>query len=253
MSEPSDVQVDRRVVTTGALDRSTRLLLWAVFAAVLMLAALVAYAWLSGAFGTEAPRTAEERSLAVTAATILATPGDGSAYAIRAETFYRLGRKAEAYQVLDQGEKAVGKTEPGLLFVLRTRTALLNNDGNFAEAEKVGIRGMTASDDYLGQQGAALAKKGVTGINTNMQDRESVDMAVQLATAYMGEKKYAKAIELYNYALKLEPLSGDVLTQRGFVFLASGDKAKAKADFTEALKYLPNDPQATAGLKQASN
>jgi predicted negative regulator of RcsB-dependent stress response len=48
-------------------------------------------------------------------------------------------------------------------------------------------------------------------------------------------------------------MAADVLTMRGYAFLASGDKAKAKADFQQTLQYLPGDPDATSGLKQASN
>ena len=253
MPESREVKVSSRVVTSEEIDRSTRWLLWAVVSALLMLGALGAYAWLSGAFDTAVPRTAQERTLAATAASILTHPTEGSAYAIRAETLFGLGRKTEAFQVLDQGEKAVAGQNPALLYILRTKTALLNAEGKYAEAEKVGLRAMTASDDYLGKQGLELAQKKVTGINGNLQTQVSVDTAVQLAATYMGLKKYNKALEMYDYALRLEPLSGDILTLRGFAHLVAGDKVKAKADFQQTLKYLPGDPSATRGLKQLSN
>jgi tetratricopeptide (TPR) repeat protein len=253
MPESTEVEVPRRVVTTaGEIDRSTRWLLWAVVTAVLMLVAVVAYGFFAGGFITAAPRSAQERSLAITADAIAKNPTEGSAYAIRAETLFGLGRKAEAYQVLAQGEKAVGGKNPALLYILRSRTALLNSEGKFAEAEKVGQKAMLASDDYLAIQGAELMLKKVTAINGNLQTQVSVDTAIQLAAAYMGLKKYDKAIEMYNYALKLEPLGGDILTLRGFAYLASGDKVKAKADFEQTLQYLPGDPEATRGMKQLS-
>ena len=253
MPESSEVRVSRQVVTSAEMDRPTQWLLWAVVAALLMLLALVVYAWLTGGIGASAPRTAQEASLAATAEAIRAHPTDGSNYAIRAETLFGLGRKDEAFQVLDQGEKAVKGQNPALLYILRTRTALLNAEGKYAQAEQVGLKAMKASDDYLAIQGAKLAQSRVTGINGNLLTQVSVDTAVQLATAYMGQKKYDKAMEMYNYALRLEPLAGDVLTLRGFAYLAMGNKAKAKADFQQTLQYLPGDPDATRGLKQASN
>ena len=142
---------------------------------------------------------------------------------------------------------------PALLFILRAKTKLLNGESRFADAEKAGVEAMKASDDYLARQGAALAAKRVTAIGGNLQTRVSVDTAIQLAQAYMGQMKYDKALEMYDYALKLDPLAADVRTLRGFAYLSKGDKAKAKADFQETLKFLPDDPDATRGLEQLAN
>jgi tetratricopeptide (TPR) repeat protein len=253
MPDSSEVEVPQHVVTSVETDRVTTALLWIVAGATMMVIALAAYVWMTGVFGSTAPRTAEENSLAVTANMIRAKPTDGSAYAIRAETLYGLGRKTEAFQVLDQGEKAVAGQNPALLYVLRSRTSLLNAEGRYAEAEKAGLKAMSASDDYLVRQGAKLSAAGVTGIGGNLQTRMTIDTSIQLAAAYMGQQKWAKAIEMYNYAVKLDPTAGDIITLRGYAYLAAGDKAKAKADFEQTLKYLPGDPQATAGLKQATS
>jgi len=253
MPETNEVEVSKRVVTTKGTDPVTRWLLWGIVAVLLMLAALIAYALMTGSFSNSGtPRTAEEDALLTTAQAIRANPKDGQQYAIRAETLHTLGRKAEAYQVLSQGESVVATAEPALLYILRTRTSLLNADGKYVEAEKVGHAAMTASDDYLGLQGLALARKSVTNIDQNLRKTMSVDTAIQLAAAYMGEKKYAKAIEMYTYSLKLDPLAADVMSLRGTAYLVSGDKVKAKADFVEALKYLPDDSGALAGMKQLS-
>ena len=257
MPESNEVDAPRRVVTSVETDSTTRWLLWAVVAVLLMLAAVIAYAFASGMtdslFRTDTARTAQEKALIDTAAAIRKNPKEGGAYAVRAETLYRLGKKSEAYEVLTQGESAVGTETPAQLYVLRARTQLLNADENWAEAEKVGKRAMQASDEYLAVQGAKLANKKVTAIGANLQTRVSVDTAVQLAQAYMGQKKYKDAIVMYDYALKLDPLAADVVTLRGFAFLAAGDKAKAKADFQETLRFLPDDPDATRGLQESSN
>lgn len=251
MPESSEVSVSRRVVTSE-VNRSTRWLVWAVVGAVLMLAALVAYAWLTGAFKAAPPRTAEEDSLAVTADAIRANPKNGAAYATRAEALFAVGRKAEAFQCLDQGTQACAGTNPAMLYIARARTELLNADGKYTEAVAAGKLAMLASDDYLAAQGAKLVKSHVTGIDANLQTQMSVDAAIQLAAAYMGLKQYDKALEMYNYALKLDPLAGDITTMRGFAYLAAGNKAKAKADFQQTLQYLPGDADATRGLKEAS-
>jgi len=253
MPESMDAEVTRRVVTSSdEVDRSTKWLLWAVAAVLLMLAALLAYALLSGSLSQSVPRTAQEDVLASTAAAIAKDPTDGKQYAMRAEALYSIGDKREAFEVLEQGIKAVDGQNPALLYILRAKTALLNDEGRFADAEKVGKLAMTASDDYLGTQGAKLASKGVTGISGNMKMAASIDTAIQVAETFMGLKKYNKAIEMYNYALRLEPTAGDILALRGWAFLEAGQKAKAKADFEATLKYLPDDPAATSGMKELS-
>lgn len=239
---------------TEGLDRPTQWLGWATVGVVLMLVSLVAFAFLSGVFVKDAPpRTAQEDALAATAASIAADPSSGAQYATRAEALYAVGSTTEAFAALDAGEKAVGGKNPALLYILRTRTALLNREKRYADAEKTGQLAMKASDEYLKAQGVTLVNKGLVVNGGNTQTRVSVDTAIQVAEAYMGLKKYDKALELYTYALTLEPTAADIVAMRGWAYLEKGDKAKAKADFQVALEYMPDDPYATSGLKKASN
>jgi len=250
MSDSTQAQVAPPAKET---DRATRWLWWAVITAVMMLVSVIAYGYMAGALESVPPRTAEEDALASTTEAIAKNPSDGRQYAIRAEALHRTGSVDEAFQVLDQGEKAVNGKNPGLLYVLRARTALLNEEGRFAEATKVGLKAMDASDDYLTQQSAALVQKGVTAVAGNQDTRASVDTALLVAQAYTGLKQYAKAAEMYDYALQLEPTAADILSMRGWAYLEAGDKAKAKADFEQTLKYMPGDEYAARGLKELSD
>jgi tetratricopeptide (TPR) repeat protein len=227
---------------------------WATVGVVLMLVSLVAYAFLSGVFVKDVPpRTAQEDALAATAASIAQDPSNGAQYAIRAEALYGIGDKTEAFKTLDAGEAAVGGKNPALLYILRARTALLNLEHRYADAVKVGQRAMIASDEYLRAQGVVLVQKGISVVGGNTQTRVSVDTALQVAQAYMGLKEYDKAIELYDYALRLEPTAADVVSMRGWAHLEKGDKVKARSDFQQALEYVPDDPYATSGMKELSD
>jgi len=252
MSDSTQAQV-QAVPHAKESDRATRWLWWAVIAAVLMLVSVITYGYMAGALESAPPRTAEEDALASTTEAIAKNPSDGKQYAIRAEALYRTGSVTEAFQVLDQGEKAVNGKNPGLLYILRTRTALLNEQGKFAEAAKVGLKAMDASDDYLTQQSEALVQKGVTAVAGNRDTRASVDTALLVAKAYTGLKQYSKAAEVYDYALQLEPTAADILSMRGWAHLEAGDKVAAKADFEQTLKYMPDDEYAARGLKELSD
>jgi tetratricopeptide (TPR) repeat protein len=252
MSDSTEAQVPESAPASTETDRTTRLLWWAVITAVLTLVSVIAYGYLAGALETAPPRTAEEDAIASTAEAIAKNPSDGKQYAIRAEALHSTGSRTEAFQVLDQGEKAVAGKNPALLYILRTRTALLNDEGRFSEAAEVGLKAMDASDAYLTQQAQTLAQKGVTAISGNRDTRASVDTALLVAEAYTGLKQYAKAAETYDYALLLEPTAADILSMRGWAYLEAGDKAKAKADFEATLKYLPDDEYAVRGMKELS-
>lgn len=251
MSELNQVEVTRRVVVEEERDPVTRWLVWAAaFLALGVVSALV-YAMVTGVFASgTAPRTFDEKSLAVSAEILRENPQSGAAYAQRAETLFRMGRVDEAYAVLDQGEQAVGDQLPALVYVLRTRTMLLNQEGRFAEAEEVGVRAMAASDDYLARQIEEMVAK---GLNTAGADSSlSVNTAVQLADAYVGQEKWEEAIKLYSYALMYEPAASDILSLRGWAYLGMSAETSATLDFNEALRFMPDNESALAGLEELS-
>lgn len=250
MSEPNQVEVTRRVVVEKRSDRLTQWLIWGAVALFLMLVALAVYGFVSGAFTNTTPRTAEEYELAYTAEAIASNPTDGTAYARRAEALYKLGRVEDALEVLDQGERAIGEEIPSILFVLRTRAMLLNQEERFAEAEEVGVRAMDLSDIYIKGQIEANTAKGLVSAPGSIDARATVDIALQYARAMVMQEKWDKAIELYNYALYWEPTAADILSLRGWAYIGVGAETSATLDFNEALKYLPDDPSALAGLAE---
>jgi tetratricopeptide (TPR) repeat protein len=254
MSKSIEATAQDMVGTPEDVDRPTQWLAWATAGVVLMLIALVAYAYLAGVFVKDTPaRTAEEDALAQTSASIAQNPSNGAGYAVRAEALFAIGDETGAFATLDTGEAAVKGKNPDLLYVLRSRTALLDRQGKFAEAAVAGEKAMKASDDYLKAQGVVLVQKGINVVGGNTQTRPSVDTALQVAEAYMGLKNYDKAIGLYNYALALEPTAADIVTMRGWVYIQQGDKVKAKADFERALEFMPDDADALSGMKQVSD
>lgn len=249
MTESNQVRTSRRVVETKT-DSLTR---WMLIGAGFMLLAvigLVAYALASGVFTNTAPRTAAEYQLAATAEAIAKSPGSGTPYAQRAETLYKLGRVSDAFEVLDAGEAAVGEKTPDILFVLRARAMLLNQEERFADAEEVGNRAMDLNDAYVKQQIEANTAKGlVSGVGT-VDQRAGVDIALQLAAALAAQEKWEEAVTAYSYALAWEPAAGDILTLRGWAYVSMSADASATLDFNEALRFLPNDPSALAGLAE---
>ena len=230
----------RRVVVEKTSDPVTGWLGWAIAFAVLMLGALAVYAVVTGVFTDTTPRTAEEAELARSAAALRCEPRRMEPHT-RGEPkrCSRWGGSRRPMTVLDQGEKAVGEEVPALLFILRSRTMLLNQEERYAEAEKVGNRAIAASDKYLAAQFKELVAKGLSPQGAD--SKLTVAAAIQLAAAYIGQKKWDEAIKLYSYALTYDPAAADILSMRGWAYLEKGSETSATVDFNEALRYLPDD------------
>jgi tetratricopeptide (TPR) repeat protein len=252
MSEPNKVEVARRVVQTRS-DGLTRALLWGVGFLLLTTVAVIAYALATGVFGNQVPQTAEEYRLVTTAAAIAADPTNGVAYATRAETLYKLGRVNDAFEVLDQGEQAIGDSAPNILFLLRTRMMLLNQEERFAEAEELGVRAMELNNDYVARQIEANTAKGIVSGIATIDQRAGVAIALQNAAALTAQEKWEDALPYYNYALAWQPSAADIMTLRGWAYVEMGAEASATIDFNQALEFLPDDPSALAGLAQVES
>jgi len=74
-----------------------------------------------------------------------------------------------------------------------------------------------------------------------------------LADIYQNEKDWNNTIKYLTLYLNRPSVAVDssALVDRGNAYLALGQKDKAKQDFENALKYIPGDAGATAGLKKA--
>ena len=77
------------------------------------------------------------------------------------------------------------------------------------------------------------------------------DSASLLANIYQQSKDYTNEAKYLTLYLQGKPTDASALVDRGNAYLALGQKDKAKSDFQNALKYIPNDADATAGLKKA--
>ena len=74
-----------------------------------------------------------------------------------------------------------------------------------------------------------------------------------LADMYVKDKDWNNAVKYLTTALSdtSNPVDSSLLTERGNAYLELGQKDKAIQDFQNALKYIPDDADATAGLKKA--
>jgi len=83
-----------------------------------------------------------------------------------------------------------------------------------------------ANADIAGDKSFAAQEKAATAAPKG-------DIASQTGDAYLGARNYAKAIAMYDLALTKGVANADIVhLHRGIAFAMSGDKDKARADFT---------------------
>jgi tetratricopeptide (TPR) repeat protein len=223
-----------------------RLLTLAVFFTIVCILSLLVYALLAGVFMPPAPRTRAEAVLAEAKAAVGANPGNGKAWANYAEAMYATGDKSGAFAAITQANKQVKDTT--ILLVNNAELHLLLLDGQNAEVVKRSTKYVQKDIDLR----AAVADKNITkgiAVPLDMQDNAStVDLFTLRGTAEGNLKKWKDAATDYGNALKIDPQAADVQILRGWASLYAGDMVAAKADFENALRFLPGDRSATDGL-----
>lgn len=77
------------------------------------------------------------------------------------------------------------------------------------------------------------------------------DSAVALSFLYAERGEIDKQILMLDVAMVGMPTNADLFLWRGQAHLAQGDNAAAIEDFTEALRFIPDDEAALQGLEEA--
>ena len=77
------------------------------------------------------------------------------------------------------------------------------------------------------------------------------EAAVALSFLYRDRGEYDKQIEMLNIAAEGMPTSADIFLFRGNAKLAQGDNNGAIEDFSEVLRFIPDDAEAKAGIEEA--
>jgi tetratricopeptide (TPR) repeat protein len=84
------------------------------------------------------------------------------------------------------------------------------------------------------------AKSNLNSASSNV----SSDIQIKQASICIKKGEYAKAIEYFNKALKLNPSSIKAYIGRGYVYNIKGDSEKAVSDFSQAIKIAPGSVDA---------
>lgn len=245
----SSLPVRSEVIASNQEDPVVRVL-WFVIAFLLVVGLTgMIYVLMSGAVLDRTPATADEVQLSVAQAAVQANSEDGDAWSDYVTMLTHLERYSEAEREYKRGQKLL--KGQNLLKLDLAKADLLGaegkNDDSYELAKKL-------VDDYTKLETETLKAEAEKGIIVS-PERVAPDVAVRVyltaARAAGRLEEWEEVVSLLTTALKYDPLASDVLVVRGDAYLQLGKKAEARADFEQALTYIPDYAPALSGLEKA--
>jgi tetratricopeptide (TPR) repeat protein len=228
-------------------DPVVRSMAYVAAALVILFLAMVVGALATGVTSPTGPRTAAERELMVTAEQVQrGVAGEGFAPYISA--LVATGDLSQARVTLARARASITGTMP-IMGLDLAEARILTAEQRYTEAAAMAdnaIKGYQARyDKAIAKGGAEAAKAKAAGFQQGYYDSVLVK-----AYALVNARRYKEAVAAFDIYIKSAPTASDVLIDRGNAKADMKDTAGAEKDFREALKYVPYDTEAKAGLKR---
>lgn len=204
------------------------------------------YAAYFGVVNPPAPRTFEERQLALLSSLSVEQSRSAEVWGDYAEVLIDTRQYSQAAEVIKKGKKQTNNDSS----IIALEAKLLHARGQDAEAVKVADKAIATAIAYRTKTIEDLKEKGV-----NMAEKDIPAPAIitsYLIKAEIAEKKkdWQGAVDAYTKALEDDPGMSDVYLSRGDAYVKLGDKKAAEYDYKQALIFIPGYAEAEARLKK---
>jgi len=219
-----------------------RFLLTAVLATIIVILAVVATAVLYGLDVSRAPRTAAERAVATSEAATREQPKVAENWVDLTYAYVAAGRFSDARQASARGKKVENLPE----FYIAD-AYMLEQQGETDEAlEAYDLAKQQATAEFDARVKAAAEK----GARLSALNYGLADAAIFKGRLLAEQGETASALKEFDLALEIDPQMSDVLVERADLKVTLGDSDGARADYTEALRFVPDMPEALQGLER---
>ena len=228
-------------------DPAVRLMAYGAAGLVILFLVTVIGALITGVTAPTGPRTVAERDLMV-ASDQVNQGAVGEAYAPYINALTGTGDLGQARVVLAQARASIVGTMPFTALDL-SEARLLTAEKKYSEAAAMADKAMKG---YQAQYDKAIAQGGKAATQARQLGRAAgfYESVLVKAYAYVNLRRYGDAVKAFDIYIKARPTAADILVDRGNAKAEMKDKAGAEKDFREALKYVPYDTEAKAGLKK---
>ena len=215
------------------------LIIAALAVSVVILAALATVV-LYGLQLDRAPRTLQERNLAVAQAAVNDSPDDATSWLLFAYAQAETGRFSAAEDAVERG-RALNDTAAFAIAYAYIAEAQ-------GETDEAIDRYESAKQQAIADAEARAAELAEVGVSYDTINTDLADAAIAKARLLAGVDRQQEALAEYDVAIETNPQMADILVERGDLRYSLGDTEGARADYTEALRFMPDMPEALAGL-----
>ncbi len=228
-------------------DPVVRRMVYIAAGLVIVFLLVIVTALLTGVATPSGPRTLAEREVAVAGAAVRAGSTDTAVWGQYIASLIADRQFGRARSFITQGRESLddSKTAEFTLAEARLYSGQKQYEKAIAAAEQAKKQIKDAFDARIAQGGIVEKTAQLEGMHSNYYDAILVE-----AAAYRSLEDWKNAIAQYDLYIKGNPGASDIYVDRANVKIESGDVAGAEKDFTEALRFVPDDPEALAGLKK---
>ncbi|PKQ37870.1 MAG: hypothetical protein CVT59_04580 [Actinobacteria bacterium HGW-Actinobacteria-1] len=226
-------------------DPMVRRMTYVAIGLVVLFAATLVGGWATGVFSrTNGARTAGERQLMLAAEAVSKPGASGEAWADYVDALVVTGDLRQAQVALDRARASATTTIAPDLDLSGARLARAKK--RYEEAVELADKAMQGYEAKLAARIAASAE----GSQTPSIGDEYYNAVLLKARSCAELGRWEEAVEAFDVYIIQFPSAADILVDRGNAKIGMKDNAGAEKDFREALRYVPYDEDAKAGLKR---
>jgi tetratricopeptide (TPR) repeat protein len=228
-------------------DPAVRVMTYVAIGLVILFAATVVGALTTGVMKPNGARTVSERALLIAAASVRTPGAVGDAWAPYVNALVANGDLRAAGVALRRARASAVSTWSSDLDLAEAR--LLSAQKRYAQAAQAAD---TAMKGYTAKRDARVAAAGEASATAGQAalPESYYNAALMKAYAYVGLRRWKDAIAMFDVYITMFPTAADILVDRGDAKAAMKDNSGAEKDFREALRFVPYDKEAKAGLKR---
>jgi len=226
-------------------DPVVRVMMLVAFGIVILALLMVMGVLLSGVANSTGPRTMTENELMVSGEAVRAGKTDAATWGKYIAALVANKRYTQAENLIADAKGSIEDSKTAELSVAEARLLLARED--YKQLIVVADKGQKQIE---ASQKAALDAGGQTALTAKLDGLHEnwFVLALLKSDAYRSQGDWAKVITELDSYLAENPQAADILIERGNAKIEAKDNAGAEADFNAALRFVPNDKDALAGL-----
>lgn len=230
----------------SASDPVARWLWIGIFTVVIIILSLLLYILIAGVLNPPAPRTQAERKLFMLEDVVQAKPESAQAWADYANAYTATNQLGKAQDTIDRAVAQLGEGVPEIeLATAKLMLARGESDDALEQLDKT----IVVAVEYRDSELARMAAAGVTPPTTLIKSDVIAESAMLAAQVHAEAARWQDVVSSLDTALAEQPTNSDALVMRGYAYIELGDTDAARADFDQALVFIPEYEPALEGLR----